>query len=325
MSRLFVLLIVLSSKIAFIPALHTTFFQSDEHTGECPGNGITEWNHIRSEGEGFGSIYFDMLGVYIYAALQKKTFCTTQWNHTSRGVPMSDMFRWVGGSEFGPQATSQTAPLERHKWDTFDLHSHDQQRIFMEAQERIRGYYFEHTKRHDDSLNLLGEGNMASENVAWHIRRGDIGTEANDDGSTRYITNDEISQGVITLCKAYAVHRILFFSEGDETDFQSINDTCVALGVQCVWHLNAPLLATHYSFSVADILVMARSSFSCTAGFLNKGKVLLLPSEYGGQPIHPLDVQTIWNRCAGLARAGRVLGCRSVAPAASGPGTPPSR
>jgi len=305
MRRSFVLLIILSSRLSFIPALHSNFFQSDEHTGECPGNGITAWNDIWSKGEGFGSTYFDTLGVYMYAALEKKTYCTTQWNHTSRGVPMSEMFQWVGGSEFGPPATSQTARRDRKRWETFDLHSQTQRDIFMEARKRIRDYYFEHTKRHNESLNLFGEGNGASENVAWHIRRGDVGM---DIGAERYITNDEISQGLIALYKAFAVRKIHFFSEGNETEFQSINETCVSLGIGCVWHLNSPQLAVHYSFSVADILIMARSAFSGTAAFLNRGKVFLLPSEYGRQPIHPLDVQTIWNRCAGLARSSRVFG-----------------
>lgn len=264
-----------------------------------------------------------MLGVYMYAALQKKTYCATQWNHTSRGVAMSEMFQWVGGSKFGPPATSQTARLERDKWRTFDVHSQEQQHLFTEAQKRIREYYFEHTMLQNESLNLFGGGNGASEKVAWHIRRGDVGSD--DAYVERYITLDEISQSLIAFYKAYAVHVIHFFSEGDKKDFQSIIDTCVWLGIECVWHLNSPLLATHYSLSVADILVLARSSFSGTAGFLNKGKVFLLPSEYGRQPIRPLDAQTIWNRCAGLARAGRVLGFHSVAAAASGPGTLPSR
>jgi hypothetical protein len=230
---------------------------------------------------------------------------------------MSEMFRWVGGSEFGPPATSQTSLLERDKWRTFDLHSHEQQHLFEEAQKRIRDYYFEHTRHYNESLDLFGEGSGASEKVAWHIRRGDVGSGNGLDieAERRYISDDEISQGLIALYKAYAVRVIHFFSEGDEADFQLITHTCAALGIECVWHLNSSLLATHYSLSIADILVMARSSFSGTAGFLNKGKVLLLPSEYGLHPIYPLDAKTIWNRCAGLSNAGRVIGG----------GTPPSR
>jgi len=98
---------------------------------------------------------------------------------------------------------------------------------------------------------------------------------------------------VLTLCK-----RSTFFSEGDPNDFQTIVDTCVALRIECAWHLDAPVRAVHYSLSIADILVIARSSFSGSAAFLNQGKVFsdteLVPSESGRLNIKPLDVQAIW-------------------------------
>jgi hypothetical protein len=304
----FVILSVLSSKLPCTPALHIDSFQPAELTRECPENGITMYGMM--DRDGFGSTYAAMLGVYMYAALQNRTYCTTQWTHTSHGVRMDEMFQWVGGSEFGPPATSQT---ERAAWcvdwTESDHYTHERQQLFNEAREHIRDYYFERTKGDGEvgkrllaysksaheSLNLLGEGDGRSETVAWHIRRGDVGPQSH---TLWYLSNADISKALIGLHKAYSVHVVHFISEGVKNDFQTVIDTCTALDIECVWHLNSPIPAAHYSLSIADILVVARSTFSGTASFLSQGKVFtatqLIPSETGRINIKPLSIQAIW-------------------------------
>jgi hypothetical protein len=286
-------LVILSilRKLPCTPALHVDSSESAQHKGECPKNGITASEH----GDGFGSGYSAMLGVYMYAALHQRPYCTTQWHHTSHGVALDEMFQMVGGSEYGPPATSQTERIKNVAWQKFDLSKGAQRHIFDAAHNNIRRFYFQHTKPLHESLNLFDGGGGASRNVAWHIRRGDVGPSKN---LKRYLSNEEISRALLIFDKTYSEHVVHFFSEGDEGDFKPIIDTCVALRIECKWHLNSPVLATHYSFSIADILVMGHSSLSSSAGFLNdRGNMFkdtqFLASGSAKMNIQPLDIQSI--------------------------------
>lgn len=295
MRTLFVALSILSSKFPCTPALRIDASQPQYAVG-CPENGVT----MNGKRDGFGAIYSAMISVYMYAALQNRTYCTTQWTHSSHGIPMSNMFQWVGGSEFGPPATSQTEQFRGcPRAMAYDTYTHEQQQIFNAARILAREHYFKRTKTIHESLNLFGEDNGLSEKVAWHIRRGDVGERS----GKRYLSNSEISQALIGLNRAYSVNVVHFFSEGVENDFQTVIGTCKAIGVKCVWHLDSPVLAAHYSLSIADILVVATSSFSGSAAFLNQGKVfgdtqLILPA-FGKMNIQPMGIQAILERMGG--------------------------
>lgn len=273
-----------------ITALHADSFDSATHIVECPKNGVT----ASGNAGGFGASYGTMFGVYIYAVMQQRTYCTTQWHHTSHGVAMDEMFQMVGGSDYGPPATSQTELLHRVHWERCDRHTCAKQHLFDRAHDNIRRYYFHHTNPHHESLNLFDGGSGASKNVAWHIRRGDVGPAS----GKRYLSDAEISRALMSFHETYSEHVVHFFSEGEEGDFKRIIDTCVALGIECKWRLNSPVIATHYSFSIADILVMGHSSLSGTAGFLNnQGNVFkdtqFLESGSAKVNIEPLDIQSI--------------------------------
>merc|ERR1712039_269815 len=99
-------------------------------------------------------------------------------------------------------------------------------------------------------------------------RRGDVLQSHNP---WRYTNNAEIGQGLTALEAVQSVKIVHFFSEGGKQDFQEIIDVCVELSIECVWHLNGKIKAAHYSLSIADILVVAGSSFSASAALLNQG------------------------------------------------------
>jgi hypothetical protein len=285
-----VILSLLSSKFPCTQALHVDAFQP-QHAVECPENGITMYG----KRDGFGATFAAMLGVYVYAAMQNRTYCTTQWTHKSHGVLMYNMFYWVGGSEFGPPATSQTEQVMYcNGWAEYDKYTHEQQQIFNEARDHARDSYFKRTKPIHESLNLFGEISGSSEKVAWHIRRGDVGPRSGE----RYLSGVDISEALSGLNRAYSVQVVHFFSEGVERDFQPIIDTCKAIGVECVWHLNSPVVAVHYSLSIADVLVVAKSAFSGSAAFLNQGKVFgdtqLITPRMRKMNIQPMGIQAIW-------------------------------
>jgi hypothetical protein len=273
--------------------LHVDSLESAKQAVECPENGVTASEH----GDGFGSNYLTMFGVYIFAVMQQRTYCTTQWHHTSHRIAMDEMFQMVGGSDYGPPATSQTERLERVHWERFDLNTRAKRHLFDRAHDNIRRYYFHRTKPLHESLNLFDGDSGASRTVAWHIRRGDVGPSKN---SQRYLSDAEISRALMSFHKTYSEHVVHFFSEGEEGDFKQIIDTCVALGIECKWRLNSPVIATHYSFIIADVLVMGHSSLSGSAGFLNnQGNVFkdtqFLASASAKMNIEPLDLQSIWD------------------------------
>lgn len=231
----------------------------DQKMKTCPEHGLTAFGHF----DGFGATYSGLISVYFYAALQHRIFCPTRWTHTSHNVSMPYMFDWVGGSELGPPATPQTEV--KHHWTLNALGD-----VSPNTIKHVRDAYFNSEDKR--ALNLFAGTTGASENIAWHIRRGDV-----DEGKgKRFTSNADIEQGLDTLCRVHSprVTVVHFFSQGPENDFQSIHDKCAQLNVKCVWHLDEPVDATHYSLSIADVLVMACSSFSSTAGVLNNGTVL---------------------------------------------------
>ena len=62
------------------------------------------------------------------------------------------------------------------------------------------------------------------------------------------------------------------FSEGEDSDFQDIID---AFGdVNVVMHINENICVTFHHLVMADIMVVARSSFSYCAGLINKNVIV---------------------------------------------------
>lgn len=99
--------------------------------------------------------------------------------------------------------------------------------------------------------------------VAVHIRRGDVNASKHPD---RFISLNQYIVWVEQLHTIYPSHQILILSEGKTEDFTDLPHY-VRL------HLGGDPLATFNIMVEADVLFPARSSFSFTAGILNKGIV----------------------------------------------------
>ncbi len=105
--------------------------------------------------------------------------------------------------------------------------------------------------------------------VAVHVRRGDVGehylAERFTDNSTVLHQIDQLSRALASV-----PHEIHVFSEGCEEDFGEIPD-------RAVMHLNGDAFECLHNLITADILVMAKSSFSYTAALLSRGIVIYTP------------------------------------------------
>jgi hypothetical protein len=108
--------------------------------------------------------------------------------------------------------------------------------------------------------------------IAIHIRRGDVIPNAHP---MRYSDNDKIARAILSmqlvLDETNLPYQIHIMSEGERANFGLLND----LPVQ--WHLNSCAVETFDRLVKADILVMAKSSFSYAAALLNSGLIVYEP------------------------------------------------
>jgi hypothetical protein len=106
-----------------------------------------------------------------------------------------------------------------------------------------------------------------------HIRRGDV--DAININSFRYSSNRDILKNIVKILEFYEKHnipcKVYIYSQGEEKDFLEFKELNATL---C---LNKDEFKTFDHLVNADILVMAKSSFSYVAGLLNKGIVFYEP------------------------------------------------
>ncbi len=134
--------------------------------------------------------------------------------------------------------------------------------------------------------------------VAFHVRRGDV-SERNPD---RFTSNQAVTDQIDQLHRMLASyeHEIHVFSEGSEEDFGPIRD-------RAIMHLNGDVFECLHGLIHADILVMAKSSFSYTAALLSRGIVIYnpfwhaplqqwIPSNQGGYVPEAPFQRAIWRR-----------------------------
>jgi hypothetical protein len=110
-------------------------------------------------------------------------------------------------------------------------------------------------------------------NIAIHIRRGDVVSAG--DRYNRYTPNDVLIDrlNVITktLDKENKVYQVNIFSEGKVSDFNEFSK------YSTTFFLEEDEFKTFHSLVKADILLMAKSSFSYLAALLNEGIIFYEP------------------------------------------------
>jgi len=108
-------------------------------------------------------------------------------------------------------------------------------------------------------------------NVAIHIRRGEITKEDPKRYTTNYLVLSLMRKISSTLNDLRAEPVFHIFSQGNAEEFLDVTLNKV------IFHLKeCPFTAFHHMVS-ADVLVMAKSSFSYSAALFSKGVILYLP------------------------------------------------
>uniref|UniRef100_A0AB39JFH8 Uncharacterized protein n=1 Tax=Florenciella sp. virus SA2 TaxID=3240092 RepID=A0AB39JFH8_9VIRU len=104
-------------------------------------------------------------------------------------------------------------------------------------------------------------------NIALHIRRGDVNLKKYP---SRYTSNEQY----IELLKKMNLDNgvIHIFSEGEEKSFQDIVDAFP--NNKFMMHINENIQSTFHHFVMADVLILAKSSFSYCAGLLNENTII---------------------------------------------------
>jgi len=150
-----------------------------------------------------------------------------------------------------------------------DLYPHQYQRLT----ERFAARY--HAAPKDGCVSHYTPGAV---NVAVHLRRG------NDLAHKMHLmSRDEYSVALLqvlveALRNVGGRFVIKVFSQGTEEDFRALR----RFGVE--FHLDEDLFSTFHSLVLADVLVMAKSSFSYSAALLSRGLTIYEPMHHAPLP-----------------------------------------
>ena len=123
-----------------------------------------------------------------------------------------------------------------------------------EVLNKIRHYYYSTEKPDIKDID-----------IAIHIRRGNVSSTGR--WVKRYTPNETYLKIIDYLKKTYPNRKITIFSEGKKEDFSDL----ISNNVEC--RLNETIEVTYHSFVKAKVLVIAKSSFSYSAGLLNENIV----------------------------------------------------
>lgn len=105
--------------------------------------------------------------------------------------------------------------------------------------------------------------------VAIHVRRGDVSATRNAHMWTPPEQVREAAQRLAECLQGAGIaYDLVIVSQGTEADFPEL------AGLDCRFVLDEDPLASFERLAAADVLVVAKSSYSCLAGLLSRGVVL---------------------------------------------------
>lgn len=116
-------------------------------------------------------------------------------------------------------------------------------------------------------------------NIALHIRRGDVSQQQNEARFTENFYYKSILEQLLDMTTKlnYDVS-IHLYSQGKIEDFSELKDFNIN------YHLNECLATTFYNLTLADILVMSKSSLSYSAALLSKN--IKIYQEFWHKPLN---------------------------------------
>lgn len=103
--------------------------------------------------------------------------------------------------------------------------------------------------------------------IACHIRRGDVDSKDADRYTDNEIIFNKLNELTVVLKQLGINFRIGIFSQGEKADFGKLQDIAAL-------HLNGNIFDDFYNLVKADVLFMAKSSFSYSAALLSDGIVI---------------------------------------------------
>ena len=215
---------------------------------------MEEWT-ICIEANGFGAMYQSIMLGLGFCRKNGFIYAHTPFRQIHHGVSPKEGNVFCGFFDKYPLATSKTKKIEYNGelWGA-DLDEYLTEEVINE----IRFNYQTIPKPKIEPNNNY---------ICIHIRRGDISKDKNPnrwDDTIKYLN-------YITWIKHYYPNLpIIICSQGTKEDFEILTDTHELVGLR----LNRMPL-DDYNFMVqAKVLVIARSSYSYTAGILNENEVL---------------------------------------------------
>ena len=129
--------------------------------------------------------------------------------------------------------------------------------------------------------------NINNEDIAIHIRRGDVSTSKN---TQRFIKLKYYSNIIDQLIREHGKNvKIIIFSEGNIDDFQEL-----AMYNNITFMLNTNLLEAVHTMVCAPIFVMGYSALSCCIALLSKNIVYYTHSETWSKQCIPKKKEWIY-------------------------------
>mmetsp|Transcript_6964 Transcript_6964/g.10626 ORF Transcript_6964/g.10626 Transcript_6964/m.10626 type:complete len:362 (-) Transcript_6964:143-1228(-) len=222
--------------------------------------------------DGFGMRYLGVMSGVAWAAWTNRSYCHTpfesQSTHNEDIKVANKVIGFYKGKDCSKCAVGRNGIFKHaffEKQESIDV-------IFNEC---IRSQLRE---KFDKGISALGIENPVGErkgylNVAVHVRRGDIMDVEKETlyGKRRYTSMEQTAEMMNAIREKFGDQKLLFnvFSEGLAKEFSILTDghddvQLHLLGINGMW-------TTYFSFVHADILLMAKSSFSFTAAALRNG------------------------------------------------------
>tara|TARA_Y100000389_G_C17450032_1_gene514146 strand:+ start:617 stop:2518 length:1902 start_codon:yes stop_codon:yes gene_type:complete len=225
---------------------------------------------IKGKTDGFGSQLQAIFSLIAYCNYKGYTYVHT---------PMYAMHHNDDNIENFPDYMNNFINIESHFPSIKDLTNYEKSIVHnVKEGEFVHGSFHPEYFYNDSILKLLQNIYFSKSkpdltydsnyiNLAIHIRRGDV---SNTKHLSRFTTNKDYINILqkINLDNT-AIH---IFSEGDDSDFQDI--VASFPNNKIVMHMNDNIQLSFHYLVMADILVIAKSSFSYCAALINSGKII---------------------------------------------------
>jgi len=220
---------------------------------------------IDIEPNGFGCMYQTKICALAYCKLNDIKYFHTDFKIIHHNTSVDDANRFIGFHNY-PKADENTIKL---KYDESLYNCNPDLYFNSNVIKEIRDNYY---------LNKKPK-NIYTNYIAIHIRRGDVNEINCPD---RFNSIEYYLNLIPKLIKLYPDKKLVVFSEGTINDFIYLEDE-----FDITIDLDTDGLKVFNSMVEADVLVIARSSFSYLAALLNPNKIhydVLKNREWFSQP-----------------------------------------